>query len=70
VSFREYFDRVREEWIGKRVPREDARWIDRLLAQLSEEQIADAFRAAGYSRPEVDGFTRVVKERIAVLNRL
>ena len=41
-----------------------------LLGQLSDEQIRDCFRAAGYSPEEVEGFAKVVKERIADLNRL
>ena len=38
--------------------------------QLSENQIRDCFRAAGYSPEEVDGYTKVVQERIAELNAL
>src|SRR5262245_23612506 len=52
------------------IPRSDARWLGGLLARLSIEQIRDAFRAAGYSPAEVDGFANVVASRIAELNRL
>jgi hypothetical protein len=45
-----------------------ARWVLNLLSQLSDEQIRDAFRAANYSRNEVDILTREVKDRIAELN--
>src|SRR5215471_1259097 len=62
---REYRLRLRQQWIGKQIPRKDAKWIGGVLAQLSHEQIRDAFRAAGYSNGEVDGFTAVVESRIA-----
>ena len=57
-------------WIGKNVPRSDARWVGQLLGRLSKTQILDAFRAAGYSSPEVDGFAAVVENRIEQLKRL
>jgi hypothetical protein len=66
----EYFSRVRIDWVGKHVPRADARWIGELLSQLSTSQIRDAFRAAGYSPQVVDGFTTVVESRIAELKKL
>lgn len=62
--------RVRMEELGKHVPRKDARWIGDLLIQLSPEQIADAFRAAGYKPDEVNRFTAVVFERIVELAKL
>jgi hypothetical protein len=61
---------MRMRWIGRHIPREDARWIGDLLSRLSPEQIQDAFRSAGYSPQEVDGFSKVVQERIAELTRL
>ena len=57
-------------WIGKRIPISDVRWIGGLLAQLSPEQIRDAFRAAGYSPEQVQSFAEVVEARIAELNNL
>jgi hypothetical protein len=48
----------------------DAQWMGQLLSQLSPEQIHDAFRAAGYSPGEVEGFSKVVEGRIAQLNKL
>jgi hypothetical protein len=66
----DFISRLRLRWIGKRVPRTDVRWIARLLAQLSPEQICDAFRAAGYSPQEVEGFTRVIEKRIGQLSEL
>lgn len=66
----EFFTRLGIRWIGRDVPRDDARWMGGLLARLSEGQIRDAFRAAGYSPEEIDGFAAVVKNRIAELNEL
>jgi len=58
------------EWIGRHIPRADAKWIGSELAKLSPQQIRDAFRAGGYSPEEVEGFARVVESRIAELNQL
>ncbi|HEV2492098.1 MAG TPA: hypothetical protein VG204_03405 [Terriglobia bacterium] len=66
----DFISRVRLRWIGKRVPRADVRWIAGLLAQLSPEQIRDAFRAAGYTPEQVDGFTRIIEKRIVQLSEL
>jgi hypothetical protein len=70
VNPHEYFSRVRLDWIGKHVPRADAHWIGELLAQLSPDQIRDAFRAAGYSPQVVEGYTSAVESRIAELKKL
>ena len=66
----EYIRHVHLEWVGHRIPREDARWIGRLLAQLSHRQVEDAFRAAKYSPQEVDGFSKALERRIAQLSDL
>ena len=62
--------RLQMRWIGKHIPREDARWMGAELSRLSSRQIEDAFRSAGYSPAEVEGFSRVVEERIAELAKL
>ena len=62
--------RLHMRWIGRRIPREDVQWIGQLLAQLSPEQIRDAFRAAGYTPDEVEGFAKVVEKRIAELGQI
>jgi hypothetical protein len=66
----DFKQRVDMEWIGKSIPRADAKWVGDLLAQLTPEQLQSAFRAAGYSQQEIDGFVAVVQERIAELKRL
>jgi hypothetical protein len=65
-----YRERTRMEEIVKHIPRTDAKWMGQLLAQLSDQQISDAFRAGGFSATEVEGYTRKIRERIAELNRL
>ena len=71
-----YFTRhewkMREElrWIGRDIPRGDARWMGDLLGRLSHQQIEDAFRAAQYSDQEVARFSQVVEQRIAELRGL
>jgi hypothetical protein len=62
--------RLRMRWIGKHIPRDDARWMGDVLSHLSPEQIQDAFRSAGYSPQEVEGFAKILRERIAELTRL
>jgi hypothetical protein len=65
-----FFHQLRMCWIGKHIPRADAKWIGSLLAQLSPAQISDAFRAAGYSPAEVSSYTDAVMSRIQELNSL
>lgn len=67
---KEFNMRLRIRWIGRHIPRDDARWVGQLLSQLSQNQIRDAFRAAGYSQEEVDQFADVVMKRIAELQQL
>lgn len=49
------------------VPLEHARWFSGMVGQLSEEQIRQAFRAAGATDAEINGFASRVMEKI---NRL
>lgn len=57
-------------WYFKHIPREHARWIGSYLARLSDKQISDAFRAAGFTPAEVDGFATKVREKINELKSL
>lgn len=70
VNLKAFRMRMHLRWIGQQIPRADARWMGQLLSQLSEEQIRQAFRAAGYSPQEVEEFAKVVEERIKELNQL
>jgi hypothetical protein len=66
----EFSRRVGLLWIGKDIPRSDARWMGSVLAQIPPDGIRGAFRAAGYTQEEADGFTTVVESRIQQLNAL
>jgi hypothetical protein len=66
----EYVRRVRMDGLTKHVPRADAQWIGHVLSGLNPDQIRDAFRAAGYSADQVEGFTKVVRSRIKELDSL
>jgi len=65
-----YRMRVEMEKIVKGIPIADARWIGGVLSQLSAAQIQDAFRTAGFSPAEVDGYCKTVMLRIAELQKL
>ncbi len=67
---REYWHKLQLCWIAKRIPRQHVRWMGDQLARLSPQQIRDAFRAAGYSEDEVEGFASEVERRVAQLERL
>jgi hypothetical protein len=70
VNPKEYVSRIHLEWIGRDIPRADAKWMGSLLARLSPQQIHDAFRAAGYSPQEMEAFSKVLTGRIAALTDL
>ena len=54
----------------RRIPVQSARWIGAQLAQLTDDQLRDAFRAAGYDNSTAEGFIKALRERINALNRL
>ena len=70
INIPNYRDRTRMERITKHIPRADAKWLGRRLAMLSEEQIRDGFRAAGYTHEEIEMYTQAVRKRIAATCRL
>ena len=65
-----YRQRGRMEDVAKHIPRADAKWLGQRLGRLSDDQIRDCFRAAGYSPEQVDAYAKVVQERITELNAL
>jgi hypothetical protein len=65
-----YEKRARMEQIEDNIPIADVAWIGSQLAKLSPQQIRDAFRAAGFSADEVEGYTRALQKRIADVNQL
>ena len=54
----------------QRVPAEHAVWIGGILGQLSDDQLRDSFRAAGYDKATTDAYVRAMRGRINELNRL
>ena len=52
------------------IPVEHAQWIGTRLAQLSDEQLRDAFRAAHYDNATMEGYVSVLRARINDLARL
>jgi hypothetical protein len=70
VDVPNHVTRTKMQGVVKNIPRTHAEWLGRVLGQLSAEQIRDCFRAAGYTPEEVEGYTKVVRGRIADLNRL
>jgi hypothetical protein len=46
------------------VPREHAQWFLGVIGKLSDNQIRDAFRAAGATQAETDGFASQIRKRI------
>jgi hypothetical protein len=52
------------------IPVQNARWMGTMLGRLSDKQLADAFRAGGYSDSEVSLLVRAMHERIAELQNL
>jgi hypothetical protein len=58
------------EQITKHIPRTDAQWLGHRLSMLSEEQIRDAFHAAGYTHDEIEIYTQAMRKRIAELGAL
>lgn len=65
-----YKKRTRMEKVTQHIPRADARWLGQRLSQLSDEQIRDCFRSAGYTSEETEEYALVVKERIEALKAL
>lgn len=66
----DYGQRKKMVSIGKHLPRADVQWIAQRLSQLSPQQIRDAFRSAGYTPEEVEGYAQAVEARIAELKAL
>jgi hypothetical protein len=69
-SVHHYREYTRMETIVRHIPRSDAKWLGDRLSQLSDEQVKDCFRAAGYTREHVEGYANAVKSRIAALRAL
>jgi hypothetical protein len=69
-SVRHYREYARMEQLVHHIPRNDARWLGERLSLLSDGQLRDCFRAAGYTADKVEGYTKVIRDRIAALKTL
>ena len=67
---KDYAMRTGFDWIGKDVPRADARWMGSLLGQLSHRQLVDAFRAGHFPDDQIDAYVSIVESRIHELQSL
>lgn len=65
-----FIRRMREYRAIHKVPVEDAVWIGAQLAQLSDEQLRDSFRAAGYDQQTTERYVRALRKRINELSQL
>lgn len=60
----------KEQVLMRGITVEDAKWIGSLLAQLSDQQLQDAFRAANFTPEEIQMLTQAVRQRINELVNL
>lgn len=65
-----YRHEVNKEKAMRGIPVAHARWIGSLLAQLSDEQLRDAFRAANYSEGTRESYVSALRERMNQLTGL
>ena len=65
-----YRGEVKKEKAMRGIPVADARWIGSLLGQLTDQQLRDAFDAAGYEEATAEGYVRALRERINQLTSL
>lgn len=65
-----YRGEVNKEKAMRGIPIAHARWIGSLLAQLSDDQLRDAFRAANYSENVTNSYVSALRERIDQLTQL
>jgi hypothetical protein len=70
ISVLNYRERTRMEQITKHIPRGDAKWLGQRLSKLTDNQIRDGFRAAGYGVADVDILTNTIRQRIMALEAL
>jgi hypothetical protein len=65
-----YRGEVKKEKAMRGIPVEHAIWVGSYLARLTDAQLRDAFRAAGYNRATTNGYVRAFRQRINQLTRL
>lgn len=65
-----YRHEVNKEKAMRGIPVAHARWIGSLLAQVSDQQLRDAFNAAGYSESVRESYVSALREHINQLQQL
>ena len=70
IAVSNYRERSKMEQITKDIPRADARWLGQRLSKLTDRQIRDGFRAAGFGAGDVDILAKAIRKRIAALRAL
>jgi hypothetical protein len=65
-----YAKRTHMQDVVKHIPIDHVKWLGQILAQLSDEQLRDCFRAGGYAPVEAELIAAMVKQRIKDLNSL
>ena len=70
VDVPNYRERTKMEEITRHIPRADAKWLGQRLSKLTDDQIRDGFRAAGYGAGDVETLTNTIRKRIAALEAL
>ncbi len=65
-----YRDRTKMEQITRHIPRADVKWLTARLSKLTDGQIHDAFRGAGFSPGDVDILATTLRRRITALEAL
>jgi hypothetical protein len=65
-----YRSQVKKEKSMRGIPLDHARWIGSLLSQLSDEQLREAFSAAGYNRATTNAYVSALRTRINQLTSL
>ena len=70
INVPNYRNRTLMEQVTTHIPRADANWLGQRLSMLSEEQVRDAFRAAGYAPDEIEVYAQAMRKRITELSHL
>ena len=65
-----YLGEVKKEKDMRDIPVAHARWLGRLLARVSNNQLRDAFTAAGYDPETKEAYVRALRRRMDQLTRL
>ena len=65
-----YLGQLKKEKAMRGIPVGHARWIGMLLSRLTDNQLRDAFMAAGYNEATTNFYVRSLRERINQLTRL